>query len=81
MPEKNADYCYSYLSKKVYRNEAITTLQLEDIAFPKQLDELYLVHTSMASGEGVSVDIAHGHLLRCMLEDSKKNFWSEKSVS
>ena len=51
-----ANYCYSYLSKKVCRNEAITTLQLGDIAFPKQLDELYSVHIPTASGEGVSID-------------------------
>ena len=81
MPEKNANYCYSYLSKKVCRNEAITTLQLGDVAFPKQLDELYSVHIPTVSGEGVSVDIVNGHLIRCMLEDSEKGLWSEKSVS
>ena len=58
MPEKNANYCYSYLSKKVCRNEAITTLQLGDVAFPKQLDELYSVHIPTASGEGVRIDDA-----------------------
>ena len=79
-PEKNANYCYSYLSKKICRNEAITTLQLVDIAFPKQLDELYSVHIPTASGEGVSVDVANSHLIKCMLEDSEKDFWSEKSV-
>ena len=56
MPEKNANYCYSYLSKKVCHNEATTTLQLGDIAFPKQLDELYSVHIPTASGDGVSID-------------------------
>ena len=75
MPEKNANYCYSYLSKKVCRNEATTTLQLGDIAFPKQLDELYSVHIPTASGESVRVDVANGHLIRCMLEDSEKGFW------
>ena len=80
MPEENANYCYSYLSSKVCRNEAITTFQLGDIAFPKQLDELYSVHVPTASGEGVSVDVANGRLIRRMLEDSEKSFWSEKSV-
>ena len=56
MPEENANYCYSYLSKRVCRNEAITTLQLRDIAFPKQLNELYSVHIPTASDEGVSID-------------------------
>ena len=81
MPEENANYCYSYLSKKVCRNEVITTLQLGDIAFPKQLDELYSVHIPTVSDEGVSVDVANGHLIRCMLEDSEKGFCSEKSFS
>ena len=58
MPEKNANYCYSYLSKKVCRNKAVTTLHLGDIVFPKQLDELYPMHTPTASAEGVSIDIA-----------------------
>ena len=58
MPEKNANYRYSYLSKKVWRNEAITTLQLGDIVFPKQLDELYSMHIPTASGEHVSADVA-----------------------
>ena len=56
MPEKNANYCYSYLSKKVCRNEAITTVQLGDLAFPKQLDEVYSMHIPTASDEGVSID-------------------------
>ena len=56
MYEKNANYCYSHLSKKVCRNEAITTLQLGDIAFRKQLDEFYSVHIPTASGEGVSIN-------------------------
>ena len=58
----------------------MTTLQLGDIAFPKQLDELYSVHIPTASGEGVSVDVPNGHLIKCMLQDSEKSFWSEKSV-
>ena len=80
MPEKNANYCYSHLSKKVCRNEAITTLQLGNIAFPQQLDELYSVHIPTVSDEDVSIDIANGHLISCMLEDSEEVFWSEKSI-
>ena len=33
-----------------------------------------------ASDEGVSVNVANGHLIRCMLEGSENGFWSEKSV-
>ena len=58
MPEKNANYCYSYLSRKVCHNEAGTTPYLGDIAFPKQLDELYPMHTPTASAEGVGVAVA-----------------------
>ena len=58
MPEKNANYCYSYLSRKVWHNEAGTTLHLGDIVFPKQLDELYSMHTPTASAERVHVDVA-----------------------
>ena len=39
------------------------------------------MYISTASGEGVSVDAANGHLIRCMLETSKTGFWSEKSLS
>ena len=56
--EKNANYCYSYLSRKVCHNEAGTTLHLGDIVFPKQLDELYPMHTLTASTEGVGTDVA-----------------------
>ena len=56
MPEKNANYCYSHVSKKVCRNETITTLQLEHIAFPKQLYELYSMHIPTVSYEGVCRD-------------------------
>ena len=58
MPEKNANYCYNYLSRKVCHNEAGTTLNLGDIVFPKRRDELYLMHRAMASAEGVFVDVA-----------------------
>ena len=58
MPEKNADYCYSYLSRKVCRSEAGTTLHLGDIVFPKQLNELYPMDTPTASAEGVCADVA-----------------------
>ena len=81
MPEKNANSCYSYLSKKRWHNDAITTLQLGNIAFPKQLDELYSMHIPTASGKGVSVDVANDQLIRYMLEDSEKGLWSEKSAS
>ena len=47
----------AYLGKS-WHNEAGTTLHLGDIAFPKQLDELYPMHTSTASAEGVDIDIA-----------------------
>ena len=57
MSEKNANY-YNSLSKKVCHNEAGTTLHLGDIVFPKQHDELYAMHTSTASVEGVCVDVA-----------------------
>ena len=80
MPKKNANYCCSYLSKKVCDNESLTTLQLGDIAFPKQLDELYSVHIPTALNEGASIAVANGHLIRCMLQDSEKSFCSEKSV-
>ena len=58
MPEKNANYCYSYLSRKVCHNEAGTTLHLGDIIFPKQLDELYPMHRPTGSAEGVGGDVA-----------------------
>ena len=80
MPEKSANYCYSYLSRKVCHNEAGTTLHLGDIVFPKQLNELYPMHTSTASAEGVSIDLNNEYLIRCMLENSETCFWSEKSV-
>ena len=57
MPEKNANSCYSYLSRKVWHNEAGTTLHLGDIVFPKQLDELYPIHTPTASAEDAGVDV------------------------
>ena len=58
MPEKNANSCYSYLSRKVWHNEAGTTLHLVDIVFQKQLDELYPMHTPTASAESVGGDVA-----------------------
>ena len=66
MPEKNANYCYSYLSRKVCHNEARTILHLKDILFPKQLDELHLMHIPTASAEDMGVDVArvpHAKLL------------------
>ena len=38
------------------------------------------MHIPTASGEGVGVDVANDHLIRCMLEDSEKCVLSEKSV-
>ena len=80
MPEKNANYCYNYLSRKVCHNEAETTLHLGDIAFPKQLDELYPMHRATASAEGVGIDFTNEYLIRSMLENSETGFWSERSV-
>ena len=58
MSEKNANYCHSYVSRKVWHNEAGTTLQLGGTVFPKQLDKLYPMHTPTASAEDVCVDVA-----------------------
>ena len=77
MPEKNANYCYSSLSRKVCHNEAGTTLHLGDIVFRKPLDELYPMHTSTALAEGVGVDVNNEYLI---LENSETGFWSEESV-
>ena len=64
MSEKNANYCYSYLSRKVCHNEAGTTLHLGDIVFPKQPDEFYPTHTPMASADCVDVArVAYAKLL------------------
>ena len=71
MPEKDANSCYSYLSRKVCHNEAGTALHLGDIVFPKQLDELYPMHTPTAPAEGVVIDVASEYLIRCMLENSE----------
>ena len=80
MPEKNANYCYSYLSRKVRHNKAGTTLHLHGIVFPKQLDKLVPMHRATASAEGVAIDITNEHLIRCMLGNSEMGFWSEESV-
>ena len=66
MPEKNANYCYSYLSKKVCRKETKTTLQFGDIAFLKQLDELYSMYMPTASDESVIVDVARVAHVNCL---------------
>ena len=81
MPEKNANYCYSYLSRKVSHNEAGTTLHLGDIVFPKQVDELYPIHTPTASAKDVGIDVTSENLIRCMLGNSETRFWSEESIS
>ena len=75
MPEKNANYCYSYQSRKVCHNEAGTTLHLGDIVFPKQLDELYPMHTPTTSAEGMGIDVTNEYLIKCMLENSETGFW------
>ena len=80
MPEKNVNYCYSYLSRKVWDNEAGTTLHLGDVVFPKQLDGLYPMHTRTASAESVGIDVINEYLIRCMLENFETGFWSEETV-
>ena len=80
MPEKNANYCYSYLSRKVCHNEAASTLHLGDTACPKQLDELYPMDTPTVSTEGVGIDVTNEYPIRCMLDNIETGFCSEKSV-
>ena len=80
MPAKNANSCYSYLSRKVCHNETGTTLHLGDIVFLKQLDELYPMHTPTALAEGVGIDVINEHLIKCMLTNSETVFWSEESI-